>query len=100
MVGLGLRARLLEAAPLRDIDLAPKNRLQAAIARVIVEGDGRKHVAVLGDRERRHLQLDGFVEQFVDAACAIEQRELGVEMEVDEFAHSHSMVEGGFDEMS
>jgi hypothetical protein len=46
------------------------------------------------------FSFDGFVEQFVDAAGAVEQRELGVQMEVNEVHHSHSMVDGGFDEMS
>ena len=71
-----------------------------AVARVVVEDDRREHVAVLGDRERRHLQLDRFVEQLVDAAGAVEERELGVQVEVDEVRHSHSIVDGGFDEMS
>ena len=57
---------------------------------------------MLSDRERRHLQFDRFVEQLVDAACTVEQGELSVQMKVDELCHvySHSMVEGGFDEMS
>ena len=97
-----------------------------ALARLVVEDDRREHVAVLGDRHRRHLQLDRLVEQLLDPARAVEQRELGVEVEVDEvrlmrsmrlmlitliavhalgFAHlhaiySHSIVDGGFELMS
>ena len=78
VIRLGLRSRLVEAAPLRDVDLAAENRLQSAIARVVVEDDRRKQVAVLRHRERRHLQLDGFIQQLVDAARAIEEREFGV----------------------
>ena len=107
MIGLGLRPALVEAAARRDVDLAAEDRLQAAVLRVVVEDDRREHVAVLGHGERRHLQLDRFVEQLVDAAGAVEQRELGVQVEMDELrainpvrAHSHSIVEGGFDEMS
>ena len=55
---------------------------------MIVKDHRREHVAVLGDRERRHLQLDRFVEQLVDAAGAVEQRELGVQVEVDELSSS------------
>ena len=63
---------------------------------------------MLGDRDRRHLQRDGLIEQLVDAARAVEQRELGVQMEVDELRHatalhahhSHSIVDGGFELMS
>ena len=84
---------------------------------------------MLGDRDRRHLQLDRLIEQLVDPAGAVEQRELGVQMKMDELSHdrhsiaepqnrradsafsssiaalhsmrhSHSIVDGGFDEMS
>jgi hypothetical protein len=82
---------------------------------------------VLGDRDRRHLQPDSLIEDLVDPARAVEQRELGVEVEVNELSHdlgtrspqsaqsylvfaglaafafhpySHSIVDGGFDEMS
>ena len=100
MVGLGLRPALLEAAALRHVDLAAENRLDAAGAGVVVEDHRGEHVAVLGDRERRHVELDRFVQQFVDAACAVEERELGVQVQVDEVRHSHSIVDGGFEEMS
>ncbi len=90
MVRLGLRTALVEPAALRDVDLAAENRLQSAVARVIVEDDRREHVAVLGDGERRHLQLDRLVEQLVDAAGAVEQRELGVQMKMDELETSIS----------
>ena len=56
---------------------------------------------MLGDSNGRHLQLDGLIEHFVDAASSIEQRELGMKMQVDEIWHySHSIVEGGFELMS
>jgi hypothetical protein len=101
MIRLGLRPRLVEPAALRDVDLAAKNRLDAALARVVVKDDRREHVAVLGDRQRRHLELDRFVQQLVDPAGAVEKRKLGVKVKVNEFsAHSHSIVDGGFDEMS
>ena len=58
-----------------------------ALARLVVEDDRREHVAVLGDGHRRHLQLDRLVEQLLDAAGAVEQRELGVQMKMDEVAH-------------
>ena len=57
---------------------------------------------MLGDGHRRHLQLRRAVEQLADAAGAVEQRELGVQMQVDELVHpySHSIVAGGFELMS
>ncbi len=87
-----------------------------ALARLVVEDDRREHVAVLGDRQRRHLQLDRLVEQLLDPARAVEQRVLGVQVQVDELSHvqidaecrvpvathrhSHSIVDGGFELMS
>ena len=41
---------------------------------------------MLGDRHRRHLQLHRLVEHLLDPAGAVEQRVLGVEMEMDEVA--------------
>jgi hypothetical protein len=54
-----------------------------------MKDDRRKHVAVLGDGERGHLQPRGLVEQLVDAARAVEQRKLGVTMKVNEIVLSH-----------
>ena len=71
----------------RDVDFAPENRIDPALPRVIVKHHRREHVPVLGDRHRGHLQLDGLVEQFLDPAGPIEQRKLGVQVEVDEFTH-------------
>src|SRR5213075_793291 len=115
VIRLGLWARLLEAASLRDVDLAAEDRLDAALARMVVKDHRRKHVAVLGHRECGHLQPGRFVQQLVDAARAVKQRELGVKMQVNKLVHastfsllcscsrsrySHSIVEGGFDDMS
>jgi hypothetical protein len=85
-----------------DVYLAAEDGLQTPIARVIVKGDRREEVAMLRDRQRWHLQLDRFVEQLLNAARPVEERELSVQMKVDELCHvySHSMVEGGFEEMS
>ena len=68
----------------RDVDLAAENRVDAPLARLVVKDDRREHVAVLGDRERRHLQLDRAVEQLLDAAGAVEERVLRVQMQMDE----------------
>ena len=72
----------------RDVDLAAENRIQPARPRMVVEDHRREQVAVLGDGNRRHLQLDRLIEHLVDAARAVEQRVLGVQMEVDEFRHA------------
>ena len=78
---------LREPAARRDVDLAAEDRLQPARPRVVVKDHRREHVAVLGHRNRRHLQPDRLIEQLVDAARAVEQRELGVQMKMDELRH-------------
>ena len=85
--GLAGRAALVAAIARCDVDLAAENRIDAALPRRIVKHDGREHVAVLGDGQRRHLELLRLIEQLVDAARTIEQRELGVEVQVDELRH-------------
>ena len=61
---------------------------------------------MLGHGNRGHVQLLHLIEQFVNPAGAVEQREFRVEVEVDELGHghcwlhSHSIVEGGFELMS
>ena len=94
------RAALREPAFRRDIYLAPEDRLDPALPRVIVKDDRRKHVSVFGHRQRGHLHLRRAIEQFVDTAGAVEQRVLSVKMKVDELGHSHSMVDGGLELMS
>ena len=87
VVGLGRGAALLEPAAGRHVHLAPENRLHTACARVVVEHDRREHVAVLRHGHGRHLQLPDLIQQLIDPARAIEQRELGVQVKVDEFGH-------------
>ena len=78
-----------QPAPRRHVHLAAENRLDAVLTRVIVEDHRREHVPVLGDGDRRHFQPGGLIEQLVDAARAIEQRILGVQMKMNEFLVSH-----------
>ncbi len=82
-------AALGQPAAGRDIHLAAEDRLHAALLGMVVEDDRRKHVAVLGHRQRRHLEPGSLVEQLIDAARAVEQRELGVTMKVNEVLISH-----------
>jgi hypothetical protein len=58
---------------------------------MVVKDDRREHVPVLGDRQRRHFQLDRFVQQLVDPAGAVEKRELSMKVEMNEFS-AHSTV--------
>jgi outer membrane protein assembly factor BamB len=56
---------------------------------VIVKDDRGKHIAVLGDGQRRHLETRGLIEHLVYAAGTIEQRILGVHMKMNERLVSH-----------
>jgi hypothetical protein len=58
-------------------------RAYASAPAVVVEDHRRKQVAVLGDGNRRHLQLHRLIEHFIDPARAIEQRILGVQMKME-----------------
>jgi hypothetical protein len=60
---------------------------------MIVKDDRRKQIAVLGDGNRRHLQLRGLIEHFIDATCAIQKRVFGVEMEVDKLDHDSRLTD-------
>ena len=82
-------AALLEPAAGRDVHLASENRVEAPLPRVIVEDHRREQVPVLGDRDRRHPERDRLVEHLVDAARAVEQRKLGVEVQVYELRHGY-----------
>ena len=60
---------------------------------------------MIGHRDRRHAQRLGAREERLVLDRAVEQRELGMEMQVGEGsrhprAYSHSIVAGGFEEMS
>ena len=57
---------------------------------------------MLGDGNGRHLQRLRLVQQLIDATRAVEQRILGVQVEMNEIRHpySHSIVDGGFELMS
>jgi hypothetical protein len=49
---------------------------------------------VLGDGKRRHFELLRLIEQLVDAAGTVQQRELCVEVEVNEFSHESFPFDG------
>ena len=80
-------AALRVPASRRHVDLAAENRIQSARSRVIVKDHRREQVPVLGHGDGRHLQLDGLIQQLVDAARAVQQRELGVQVQMNEIRH-------------
>lgn len=71
-------------AVLRHVDLAADDRLDARLAGRLDELDRPREGAVIGDRDRRHLELRGPLDELADPAGAVEHGVLGVAVEVDE----------------
>ena len=65
-----------------EVDLAADDRLDAVLGARLVELDGAVHDAVVGQAERRLGELGGACGQRVDLARTVEQRVLGVDVEV------------------
>ena len=89
-VALRLRPSIVD-----DVDLAAEDRLDALVARRLVELDRARHRAVVGERHGRHLELGRLCGQRRDPARPVEDRVLGVDVEVDELGgHGRAMLIG------
>ena len=85
MVGVAVDAALAHEPRARgDVDLTADDRLDPRVLAGFVEVDGAVHDAVVREADRGHLELRGAAHHRLDAAGAIEQRVLGVIVEVDE----------------
>ena len=86
-----LHARAVEpAGARREIGLDADDRLDAASRGLLVEVVGTEHVAVVGDRQSRHLLRDRLVKQLADPRGAVQHRVLGVVVQVHELRPGHS----------
>src|SRR5207244_6194651 len=74
----------LRAPVVGDVDLAPDERLDADLLRLAVELDRAGEAAVIGERHGGHLELGRAGGERGDAARPVEDRVLGVDVEVDE----------------
>ena len=91
-------ARLLfQPAAGGDVDLAADDGLDARLLSRVVELDGAEHVPVVGHRERRELEGGGLGHQAVQAARRVEQRILGVQVQMDEVGHGGRKDRSGGD---
>ena len=72
-----------------DVDLAAENRLDSLLSGLPVELDRAGERAVVGERDRRHLELGGPRGEVRDPARAVEDRVLGVDVEMDERRIGH-----------
>ena len=83
------RAFLVEAAAGRDINLASDDRFDPQVAGGLIKIDRAVKNAMIGDRQGGNLQLMRLLHQPVEAAGAIEQRILGVQMEMNKISMRH-----------
>ena len=83
-------ALLLRAAIVGDVDLAADHRLDAGALRRLEELHRAGHRAVIGERDRRHLELGRPRDEVRDPAGAVEDRVLGVDVEMNKRRVSHA----------
>ena len=81
-------ALLLRLAVVGDVDLAAEDRLDALLLRLPDEVDRAGERAVVGERHRRHLELGRAGRERRDPARPVEDRVLGVDVEMDEIGRS------------
>ncbi len=82
---------LFQSRPRRDVNLAPDDRLDAFLARFLPKIHDPMHRPVIGDGERGQFQVARLLDEFVQPARAIEQRILGVQMQMDEISVRHGI---------
>ena len=70
----------VHAIALGDVGLDTDDGLDAGLVGTIVELDRPEHVAVVGERDGRHVGGLGGVDDVAEAICAVEEAELAVEM--------------------
>ena len=78
----GVRAVVAIAG--RDVSLDAQDRLDPCFLAREVEGDSPEQIAVVGDGHRVHAQLFHAGHQPIDAVAAVQQRVLGVKVQVGE----------------
>ena len=87
-------ALLLGAAVVGDVDLAADDRLDPGSLGRLEELHRPRHRPVVGERDGRHLELGGPGDEVGNPAGAVEDRVLGVDVEVDERRFRHAEGQG------
>ena len=72
--GLSSALSLREPGAAREVELAAEDRLDPLLVALLVEVDQAVQRTVVGDRERRHAELDGLGDELLDAGRAVEHR--------------------------
>ena len=87
---------LLTRMPLlRDVDFAADHRVDALLLGVVVELDRAEQVAVIGHGDGGHFLLGRQVHQLRDLAGSVEQRVIGVAMQMNKGRGHGSSNPGG-----
>jgi hypothetical protein len=86
---------LAVVAVVHEVRLEAQDRLHAVLATGLVELDRAVQHAVIGEPQRRHPELGGTFGQLLDLAGAVEQRVLGVDMQMDGARRAHGATSVG-----
>ena len=81
---------LARAAVVDEVDLAAQKRLDARLAGAAVELDRARHGAVIGDPDRGHAELGRTLDELRDTAGAVQDRVLGVDVQMGVTRHGRS----------
>jgi hypothetical protein len=82
-------ALLLLRRVVAHVDLAADDRLDPLLRGVLVELHGTRQRPVVGEPDRRHLELGGPLRERGDTARPVEDRVLGVDVQMDERCLGH-----------
>ena len=82
-------ALLVKTASRRHIDLAAENRFDSLFDRRIVKLFYPEHIAVVGNRERRHTQRLGPFDQGFDRRSPVEDRILRMYVKMNKLTHNN-----------
>jgi hypothetical protein len=72
------------AIPRRDVRLHADDRLDAGLLGLLLKAPGRVEIAVVGDCQRRLLELERALYEVIDPVRPVQQRILGVTVQMDE----------------
>ena len=92
--GLGVLAaglRFIKPGSRGDVDLAANDRLHPTGFTGSIEIHGSEHIAMIGHRQGRHTCCRNMRDEVLNLVRPIEQRILGMRMEVDE-AHKGPLL--------
>jgi len=94
-IAIGRSALYVVIVLLADVKLAAHDRLYPILMRMSDELDRAKNIAVVGHRHSRHAKLVHMLAKSLDIAGAIQQRVVGMQMQVDELGHSKWLIADG-----